>query len=235
MARESRDSRTLRELYDALGNDPTLIAETLVRPRLVDRLVQNWYANDDRFHGPTRLKAERALAGCHDVACMDAMGGEYAEMTTKLERVAAPGGVLAPGVPSVKLDAEQWKSHLDHLAATIGGSPESITTRRPGSLEETAGAFVVTATLSQTASEIVTASTSWPKRPFDAWWKKLRATMSTDVEPVARSFRLPALDPAGCTGDTWSPTHQDVPDARAFQTAVWTGAEMIVWGGGNRY
>jgi N-acetylneuraminic acid mutarotase len=32
--------------------------------------------------------------------------------------------------------------------------------------------------------------------------------------------------------DTWSPTSTTgAPDARMFQTAVWTGTEMIVWGG----
>jgi hypothetical protein len=32
MVRGSRDTTRLRELFDALGNDPTLIAETLARP-----------------------------------------------------------------------------------------------------------------------------------------------------------------------------------------------------------
>ena len=32
--------------------------------------------------------------------------------------------------------------------------------------------------------------------------------------------------------DTWTPTSTtNVPSARVFHTAVWTGSEMIVWGG----
>src|SRR5438874_13688228 len=33
--------------------------------------------------------------------------------------------------------------------------------------------------------------------------------------------------------DSWTPTSTtNVPEARSFHTAVWTGNEMIVWGGG---
>ena len=37
----------------------------------------------------------------------------------------------------------------------------------------------------------------------------------------------------GCTIDTWSPTsNTNSPLGRSNHTAVWTGSEMIVWGGG---
>jgi hypothetical protein len=47
MARDSHDPRVLQELFDALGNDAQLIAETLARQTLVERFVRNWYATDD--------------------------------------------------------------------------------------------------------------------------------------------------------------------------------------------
>ena len=38
----------------------------------------------------------------------------------------------------------------------------------------------------------------------------------------------------GCTPDTWTATSiTNVPEARYYHTAVWTGSEMIVWGGDN--
>lgn len=46
MTRQTRQPEMLRELFDALGNDPRLIAETLVRPVLADRLVRARYAED---------------------------------------------------------------------------------------------------------------------------------------------------------------------------------------------
>jgi hypothetical protein len=48
------------------------------------------------------------------------------------------------------------------------------------------------------------------------------------------SYRLPTIsDPAGgCTDDTWTATSViNPPLARIEYTAIWTGSEMIVWGG----
>src|ERR1051325_7134452 len=37
-----------------------------------------------------------------------------------------------------------------------------------------------------------------------------------------------------CTDDTWTPTSvTNAPSARSLHKAVWTGTEMIVWGGDN--
>jgi len=48
------------------------------------------------------------------------------------------------------------------------------------------------------------------------------------------SYRLPTIpDPAdGCTDDTWTTTSViNAPWARIEHTAIWTGSEMIMWGG----
>src|SRR5262245_46468053 len=52
MARDSRDPRMLRELFEALGDDPLLIVETLVRPVLADRLIRARYDADSQSHLP---------------------------------------------------------------------------------------------------------------------------------------------------------------------------------------
>src|SRR5262249_2886244 len=44
MAHDTRDPEMLGEIFDALGNDPVLIAETLARPRMADRLLRERYA-----------------------------------------------------------------------------------------------------------------------------------------------------------------------------------------------
>jgi hypothetical protein len=55
------------------------------------------------------------------------------------------------------------------------------------------------------------------------------------VAAVSGSYNLPIITtaPNGCVEDTWTATSTtNAPSARAGQTAVWTGSEMIVWGGG---
>ena len=59
MARDTHDPDMLREMFDALGNDPTLLAETLARPILAGRLIRDWYASDERFHGHLKSRARR--------------------------------------------------------------------------------------------------------------------------------------------------------------------------------
>src|SRR5262249_29849652 len=44
-------------------------------------------------------------------------------------------------------------------------------------------------------------------------------------------YALSAVPLAACAGDTWSTLYQDFPDPRFEHTAIWTGSEMIVWGG----
>src|SRR5205814_2149701 len=49
-------------------------------------------------------------------------------------------------------------------------------------------------------------------------------------------YMLPAISngPNGCVDDTWTATSTtNAPNARSSHTTVWTGSEMIVWGGYN--
>src|SRR5438094_119519 len=61
MAKYSRQPEVLRELFEALGNDPFVIAECLARPVLADRLLTSWYAYDERIHGELKHRAEAEL------------------------------------------------------------------------------------------------------------------------------------------------------------------------------
>jgi hypothetical protein len=65
--------------------------------------------------------------------------------------------------------------------------------------------------------------------------KSAVSSPSTVATVVAMTYRLPAVPsaPTVCS-DSWTPTGApSVVAGRAFHTAVWTGSEMIVWGGNN--
>ncbi len=65
------------------------------------------------------------------------------------------------------------------------------------------------------------------------------ATACTDrirVKPNSDNgqYNVPEIALLGCTDDAWAATSTtDSPDGRIDYTAVWTGSEMIVWGGFN--
>jgi N-acetylneuraminic acid mutarotase len=65
--------------------------------------------------------------------------------------------------------------------------------------------------------------------------KRLRSvSMETTVANSAYTLPRIAEGNASCTDDSWAPTCvTNAPDGRVYHSAVWTGTEMIVWGGEN--
>src|SRR5262245_59412711 len=126
MAAHTRAPQLLSELFAVLGNDPQLIAEALARHTLADRLIRNWYAHDDRFHGELKKKAEAALAACQSVECMPSMGGEYRETTWKIELPETQRSERESRRDVILLKGEGWKRNLDRLAERFGGTLESL-------------------------------------------------------------------------------------------------------------
>lgn len=58
---------------------------------------------------------------------------------------------------------------------------------------------------------------------------------SKQAEPPNAGYKLPEITSVECVNDTWTPTNfVDAPSGRKWHTAVWTGSEMIVWGGFDR-
>jgi len=228
MSRDTRDAALLYELYEALGNDPQLIAETLARHTLSERLVRSWYAHDERVHGDLRRRAERALAGLPGIAAMPDLGGEYEEVTyVSLDEDAA--AVPHPG--SVPLAPDEWVAWTEEIAGFFGVGAAETPLLLPSGLQEDEQRFFAVAVLTKTAEEITVATVNWPKPPFDSWWAVERAGLVADIRPERGSFTLSAPEDNPCTDDSWQEMWA-VPDPRTYRfTAVWTGTEMIVWGG----
>jgi hypothetical protein len=72
---------------------------------------------------------------------------------------------------------------------------------------------------------------------FDEWWSGVREAMGVEVAAPEFAYRLPeiATVAAPCGSDGWTATSTTgVPSARLLHAAVWTGSEMIIWGGAVR-
>ena len=72
---------------------------------------------------------------------------------------------------------------------------------------------------------------------FDEWWQSVRGDFSARPAAAEGVYRLPGVEAASAASppNTWRPMSA-LPVATG--TAVWTGTEMIVWGGkdsGSRY
>lgn len=69
---------------------------------------------------------------------------------------------------------------------------------------------------------------------FEQWWQLHKNTYSIDPTPIETSPTvLPVVSSAACLDDTWTPVGVSAtsPSVRSRHTAVWTGVELIIWGG----
>src|SRR5881275_2394615 len=78
MAQHTKQPEVLRELFEALGNDPFVIAECLARPALAERLLTNWYAYDQTIHGELKHHAQADLLAHRTIGQMTS--GTYSEI-----------------------------------------------------------------------------------------------------------------------------------------------------------
>jgi len=125
MARNSKDPSLLRELFEALDNDPHQIAECLARPALADRLARSWYASDERFHGALRARVRKAVDGAVSVDELRTIVGEYAEWEEERAPAdAGPRGGAADGAAGLRrVSPEQWDKQLGRLGRLFNGQP----------------------------------------------------------------------------------------------------------------
>ncbi len=113
---------------------------------------------------------------------------------------------------------------------TMGGSTGDIVLDQLSPLREDETRFYAIIVHELNDEQVELTTIEWPKRSFDEWWSETRGTLAPEPEGLAFDFRLPKVVGSDCIDDTWTPTLQ-LLDPRYWHTAVWTGSEMIVYGG----
>jgi N-acetylneuraminic acid mutarotase len=258
MATHTKQSEVLQELFEALGNDPFVITECLARPALAERLLTNWYAYDQRIHGELKQLAETELQTYASVQQMKQLSGKYSE----IEFVKSDGArneTNRNAEHSVKLNSSEWDEIVQKLAVTFNKSEsqssngrdgsvsrpsrsarpaippyQTLSVRKLSSLQENESRYYLMAVIKKTNDHLKLAIVSWLKKPLQSWLTKAENQFSTAMAVPASNYALPTILGGGCTEDTWTAT-PGPPDGRAYHTAVWTGSEMIVFGGAGHY
>ena len=260
MARHTRQPEVLQELFDALGNDPFVIAECLARPALAERLLSNWYAHDQRIHGELKQQAEAELQTHPGAAQMKQLSGRYSEVEfvksdseeaveqahrLPNEQLAGGGPALQrhDSTPPLKLNTHDWDQTVQKLVGIFSGSSvaagvlpakaTSITHIKTGmvsSLQEDESRYYVTTVTKKTNDHLKLATVSWHKEPLQSWLTRAENRFSNVIGAPSGSYALPTILGGGCTNNIWSATAAP-PQARNSHTAIWTGSEMIIWGG----
>src|SRR5947207_15351877 len=107
MAKHTKQPEVLRELFEALGNDPFVIAECLARPALADRLLTNWYARDERIHGELKQRTEADLLAHPTIEQMKQLSGSYSE-TEFIKSDSSHEENRPRGTHGMQLNSREW-------------------------------------------------------------------------------------------------------------------------------
>src|SRR2546421_270410 len=255
MATHTRQPEVLRELFEALGNDPFVIAECLARRAVAERLITNWYAYDQRIHGELRQRVEADLQAHPTVEQMKQLNGEYTEIEL-IKRDRTEDEQHQSADRGVKLNSREWDETVQRLATIFGEStveagvsPASGHTgaRSPATratlgqiktgvvspLQEDESHYYATAVVEKTNDRLKLATVEWLKESLESWRVRTENHPPAAIALATTGYTLPAIATGGCTDDdTWTAT-DGPPLGRESHTAVWTGSEMIVWGGDN--
>ncbi|HVQ34630.1 MAG TPA: hypothetical protein VMT33_01365, partial [Candidatus Bathyarchaeia archaeon] len=219
----TQDPGRLRELFEALENDPLLVRECLVRPALVDRLARRfvaadgtevswgewWDGNASRFEGrrvdvvastePLPLDPRAATGSCPPDDVWDNRGLDEPPDGRNGHTAVWTGSVMIVWGGGGNGDSMPTGSRYD--PATDSWSSTSLTGSPSGRRDH----FAV-----WTGSEMI------------GWG----GTASGSLVSTGGRY-----DPVS---DTWAPMSAvDAPAGRVRGTAVWTGTLFVVWGGGT--
>ncbi len=209
MARHTKQPEVLRELFEVLGNDPFIIAECLARPILAQRLPAHFTNEQVKPTSPKDWQIVAATANYDLPTISDTLGGCIDDTWASTNLTGAP-------------DARFWQTAVWTGSEMIiwGGTAFGLNT----------GARYNPSTDSWTATTTTNAPSA--RAAHTAVW-----TGSEMIVWGGKSFD--GTQHYWNTGgrynpniDSWIATSTtNAPDGRYFHTAVWTGTEMIVWGG----
>ena len=213
MATHSKQPEVLRELFQALGNDPFVIAECLARPVLTERMT--------RAMGVTRSKTGLSKAG---VKVMAAATANYT-----LPKVADGGNGCTDGTwtgTSVTNAPQGRQSHKAVWTGTEmiiwgGGVADNNDFNTGGRYTPSTDSWTPTSTVNAPRAR-VGHTAIWTGTEMIVWGGETCC-------PLVYFNTGGRYSPST---DTWvATTSIQAPDGRSLHTAVWTGTEMIVWGG----
>jgi N-acetylneuraminic acid mutarotase len=209
MAQHTKQPEVLQELFEALGNDPRVIAECLARPALAHPLFER-VKETGRTFGQTVATAANYILP----TISDPTGGCVEDTWTASSVIDAPTARVYHTAVWTGIEMIIWGGIDENdLALNTGG-------RYYPSTDNWATSSTTNAPIARLSHTAV-----WTGSEMIVWGG------------IDDNFNL--LDTGGRynpNADTWVATSTtNAPTARSGHTAVWSGTEMIVWAGGDLF
>src|SRR5205809_3543585 len=215
MAKHTKQPEVLRELFEALGNDPFVIAECLARPILSERLTADFLAQtervkSDRLNGIANMPiATTAANGAYTLPQISEVYSSCIDDTwTSTSITNAPAGRQFHTAVWTGSEMIVW-----------GGGDGTNYLNTGGRYNPSTDNWTATSTTNAPAARSVHTAV-WTGSEMIVWGGYNGSTFFNTGGRYNPST------------DSWTVTNiTNAPAGRTQQTAVWTGSQMIVWGG----
>ena len=167
-------------------------------------------------------------------AALEAKVEEYLRQSAALAQVwqrPATADELQAEMERMARDTKQPEV-LRELWAALGNDPLLIAEclARPALVER----LVRERYEADETAALTPAGTEERRAGFETWWQQARTALPIVTAAAGSDYRLPQIvvEADACLGDKWTVTSTTgAPSKRFNHSAVWTGSEMIVWGG----
>ena len=133
-----------------------------------------------------------------------------------------------------RLDAAFQGAHKSPHASELAQYYQTIPVGKLTQLQEDDAHYYALAVTKKGKDRLKLATVAWLKEPLRSWVARAETQLPVTMAAVSADYTLPVISSPSdaCTDDTWTPTSlTNAPAPRGYHTAVWTGSEMIVWGG----
>lgn len=233
MQRNTRNWNKLSQLFLLLNNDSRSIGECISRPNLViDKLTRN-YEYNDLFHNEVKHAANEELAQYHlnknenslSVNSTTYIYKKIEETNRGVENTIK----ISTDTYEVTIDSKEFNELSSHYSINIPKHNDNV--------QEFSNYFLYEEVIQNSDDVIEIKSWKWKKQSFEQWWSKHKIKWKGHTLSRLQTFELSISNNSKHSpvipGDSWYVP--DIPTARVSHTAVWTGAEMIIWGGDDTF
>ncbi len=210
----------LLEVFEALGDDPVLVQECLIRPALADRLLRSLVAADEALQGDRRAEAER-------------LSRETGLELEESEDAFRFRTVIDEDTKGVTQSLCEVPKHTwSELRSGVGGELRTVASDALPLPDP----FLASSALDSAPRSCAPAdywdTSSRLTDTFPPVAMVLPSAVWTGTEMLVWGYQLGNGQRYDPLIDHWSRMSTvNGPGARYGHTAIWTGTEMIVWGG----
>ncbi len=216
MANDTQNPDGLRELFANLNNDANTIAQCLSRQYLVNKLIAQKYYNSPELHKLTRAVAQTELDRFQQLHNVDNLSAHYQ--------------VIAYSLAS----SNSSKSHHRVIELSQDVFYQKLTELENPQLKQERNSFSYSKIKNQTSNSIEVETLTWQKQKLNTWLKsesantQLVQSQEYDLSVPKIKSKSSSIDTktGAINGDTWKR-----PYGIKLHTAIWTGSDMIIWGG----